>query len=264
MGVICSFSGIYQEIQRMPAEAADLFRGFSLLECGDIPGTCGYCAPEAAEEIRKRLAPFRADDIHLLDNGNYHYLTKFWIEKIREPFDLVVFDHHTDMQPSALLPVLSCGSWVKDTLEDPQLAVRRVFLIGPPEEALCTVRDQFAGRLFCISQEEAESMLTAQPDAAAAAETDRLLFWQALQERELPVYLSVDKDILSEEALQVNWDQGSMTLSALEAWIRRIAACRPLCGADLCGEPEKGSDRAWNCNKRLMELLQNMQKVKKT
>lgn len=52
--------------------------------------------------------------IRLLDSGNYHYMSKLLLGLEKEDLFLAVFDHHTDMQPPALLPVLSCGSWIRD------------------------------------------------------------------------------------------------------------------------------------------------------
>ena len=71
-----------------------------------LSGTEGYCSPEAAGVIREKIREMGCWGIHFLDTGNYHYLTKFFLEQIREPFCLAVFDRHTDMQPSALLPLL--------------------------------------------------------------------------------------------------------------------------------------------------------------
>ena len=112
---VMDFSGIYEREpwMRERKERWISFRG--------LPGTDGYCTDEAAAEIRRRIAETHARGIHFLDSGNYHYLTKFWIEKIREPFELIVFDRHSDMQPSALLPLTSCGNWLLEALEEQPL-----------------------------------------------------------------------------------------------------------------------------------------------
>lgn len=39
-------------------------------------------------------------------------MSKLLLGLEKEDLFLAVFDHHTDMQPPALLPVLSCGSWI--------------------------------------------------------------------------------------------------------------------------------------------------------
>ena len=88
---------------------------------------------DAQEEIRKRIQEYSYEGIHFLDSGNYHYLSKFWLEKVQQPFSLILFDHHTDMQPSAFFGLLSCGSWVKEVLETNPY-VKEVCVVGPPKE----------------------------------------------------------------------------------------------------------------------------------
>lgn len=75
-----------------------------------------YCTREAEEEIRRRLSPYGPRGIHFLDNGNYHYVTKFFAGKIREPFSLVLYDHHSDMQKPLFPGMTSCGSWAGELL----------------------------------------------------------------------------------------------------------------------------------------------------
>ena len=73
---------------------------FQWIDCTDLNGTNYYCDAEAAKVIRQRMAPYLPEGIHFIDSGNYHYISKFWTDKIKTPFSLVVFDHHPDMQPS--------------------------------------------------------------------------------------------------------------------------------------------------------------------
>ena len=63
---------------------------------------------------------------------------------------------------------------------------------------------------------------------------------------EVPVYLSVDLDVLSPAFARTDWDQGSMQLDALLAALRKLVAARPVLGVDLCGglTPEKGASPA--------------------
>ena len=39
--------------------------------------------------------------IHFIDSGNYHYMTRLWLTRMDQPFCLLVYDNHTDMQPPA-------------------------------------------------------------------------------------------------------------------------------------------------------------------
>ena len=104
------FSGIYEEQQ--------FWRGKKVarVEARDIPGTNCYCDEDAMNEIRSRIAPYSSGEIHFIDSGNYHYMTRIWLEKIEEPFELLVFDNHTDMQPPAFGGLLSCGGWIYDSV----------------------------------------------------------------------------------------------------------------------------------------------------
>ena len=49
-----------------------------ILDFTTLSGTTGFCDDAAADEIRRRIADFPARGLHFLDNGNFHYLTRFW------------------------------------------------------------------------------------------------------------------------------------------------------------------------------------------
>ncbi len=88
---------------------------FSALE-----GTNCYCSEESAAQIRRAISGLPLSAVHMIGTGDYHYITLFWLERIREPFSLVLFDNHPDDQPSAFSPdTLSCGSWVAEARKLP-------------------------------------------------------------------------------------------------------------------------------------------------
>ena len=60
---------------------------------------------------------------------------------------------------------------------------------------------------------------------------------------ELPVYLSIDKDVLSRDDARTNWDQGEMSLEQMQEMIKQISRERKLLGVDICGEPQQESSR---------------------
>lgn len=51
----------------------------------------------------------------------------------------------------------------------------------------------------------------------------------------LPVFLSLDLDVLREDDFITNWDQGVMSLGELEAILRSVFSTRRVLGADVCG-----------------------------
>lgn len=87
-----------------------------------LEGTNCFCSPESAEQIRRAVAALPLHAVHDIGTGDYHYVSLFWLERIREPFSLVLFDHHPDDQPGAFgAGLLSCGGWVTQARELPQL-----------------------------------------------------------------------------------------------------------------------------------------------
>lgn len=221
MSIICNFSGIYDLYRE------ELNEGCLFIDMKDIKGTCGYCSDDAICSIRGRLASVSAQDVHLIDNGNYHYLTKLWIEKLDEKFDLIVFDHHTDMQQSAFGDVLSCGSWILHVLDDDNIKCNKIILIGPPKDSLRFIDNKFRDRLIYIPEEDIEDFL----------EDDDNVFLK-MYKSEFPLYISIDKDLISKSEFMSNWDQGNICADQIIEIIKKISINRKIIGADICGEPD--------------------------
>ena len=185
-----------------------------------LTGTNCYCSEESAAAIRQAVSELPLNSVHFIGTGDYHYISLFWAERIREPFRLVLFDNHPDDQPSAFGgDTLSCGSWVRDVRALPLCAgvhwIRRAADGG------------------CLEL----------PDG-------------------LPLYLSIDLDVLSVHYAHTDWDQGDMTLDELCGLIRGLKGRRRIIGADICGglTMEKGAsaeDLALNAGtaEAVMDLL---------
>jgi arginase family enzyme len=213
--VIMDFSGIYEQ------ENFYRHTHFHWIDCRDIAGTNCYCTPQAAGEIRRRIADSPVGGIHFLDSGDYHYVSEFWMEKIREPFHLLIFDYHSDMQPPKFPELLSCGCWVKSAMEkNPML--RRVCIIGPDERAFSVIEPQFRGRLLCISLQALQEAGT----------------WEKIEELQssLPLYISIDKDVLNTYFARTDWSQGGLSLKVLERLLELFARQNKVLGIDICGE----------------------------
>lgn len=194
---------------------------FTWIDCTDLHGTDCYLDAEAEQQLKERIKKFSPHGIHFIDSGNYHYLTKLWTDKIHEPFSLIVFDHHPDMQPSLFDGLMSCGCWVK-TVIDTNPWLRKVILIGASEKLFDKVPEAYRERVRFYS----ESTLS-HDDA-----------WRSFSIRHLqePVYVSVDKDVLNTLSAVTNWDQGSMPLTELEKIFSVILRNENVIGVDVCGE----------------------------
>lgn len=200
-------------------EREDFYRPFinsyEYIDCSDIDGTNCYVDNEALDKLRLRMKDIDARGIHFIDSGNYHYLTHLFLEKIPREFELVLIDKHPDCKASMFESLMSCGSWVKDALYNiPNLM--RVYMIGVDTVLLYELDDLGKYR-------------------------DRALVVRAsakLSESKLPIYMSIDKDVLDTSITVTNWDQGNMTLEELDEWIDYILDNRYLIGADICGEAD--------------------------
>lgn len=183
--ILMSFSGVYGEEGFLPEDAV-------VVDLDSLGGTECYCSDEAAKAIRESISGLPAGALHWIDSGDYHYVTKFWLEKVDEPFSLVLLDNHPDDQAPALGEgILSCGSWVSDAKRELANLKETLWV----KEAL--------------------------PEAGLP---------------DLPVYLSIDKDILCRCCARTNWDQGSMMTADLTSIIRSISERRRIIGIDVCGE----------------------------
>ena len=185
------------------------------------------------EKIKALIAPAGVSGIHFIDSGDYHYISKIMTDFIKEPFTLVLIDHHTDMQDASLGgDILSCGNWAKKVLqENPYL--QKLVLIGQEKKALDKLQSgarqqETDGKLVEISYEElkngkAHEKIKELPD-------------------EVPVYISIDKDVLDEKYAVTNWDQGKMSMGMLEQILKTLVTEYDVIGVDICGMyPEENS-----------------------
>ena len=93
-------SGYFDDAHAGAGEAVDL-RGLESTNC--------YCPEESAAAVRSALESVPVRALHRIDTGDYHYLTYFFLERIGEPFCLLLVDNHSDDFEEE---VLSCGNWV--------------------------------------------------------------------------------------------------------------------------------------------------------
>ncbi|MBR3074729.1 MAG: hypothetical protein IKH11_03100 [Bacteroidales bacterium] len=179
MNIFINISGVFKE------EACSLPESLSVGLEG-TEGSCCYCSKEAEAVIREAIASLPVQAVHWIDTGDYHYISKFWMEKITEPFVLALFDKHSDDKDSAFGGLLSCGNWVRRAREELPL-MKADYL---------NIRD-IPG--------------------------------------DLPVYLSIDMDIMPRQFARTDWDQGQKSLDELLSDLGTIASGHRILGVDVCG-----------------------------
>lgn len=239
--MILDFTHVYRD-----EDIKDIDR-FRYIDCSDIQETNMYCSKNAYEKIWGRIEPYGIQGIHYIDSGNYHYITKIITDHITEPFGLVMYDHHTDMQIPMVPEMMSCGDWAGQALSQNK-NLRQLVIVGPPESDIEQTLESYSGsqsgRLLTFSAEDLHG--------------DLLENKLKLIRTDLPLYISIDKDVLGTEYTETNWSQGDMSIYGLERLLsvflggqgeeKNSDACRNderyagdirhsrILGVDICGE----------------------------
>lgn len=239
--MILDFTHVYRD-----EDIKDIDR-FRYIDCSDIQETNMYCSKNAYEKIWGRIEPYGIQGIHYIDSGNYHYITKIITDHIAEPFGLVMYDHHTDMQIPMVPEMMSCGDWAGQALSQNK-NLRQLVIVGPPESDIEQTLESYSGsqsgRLLTFSAEDLHG--------------DLLENKLKLIRTDLPLYISIDKDVLGTEYTETNWSQGDMSIDGLERLLsvffggqgeeKNSDACRNderyagdirhsrILGIDICGE----------------------------
>lgn len=268
--VIMNFSGIYEQ-EQFYREAE-----YVPVDVKGVSGTNCYCDDAAIEQIQEKIREIPVDGMHFIDSGNYHYMSRIWLEKIKEPFQLLVFDNHTDMQRPAFGGILSCGGWIMESLEKLPL-LKKVILVGPDDEAYGQVQDDLhtvlkerQGTQGTSKEEHGEAMAAEDAYEVFFLSREKLLEMSEEEKNaffleisaDLPLYISVDKDVLSQKDACTTWSQGDMQLVELINYLDLVdkqfkKAGQKILGVDVCGECDveqaEGNSANDLANQRLLE-----------
>lgn len=217
---VIGLSGVYEEKRFWQGEEELAYYNLQ-----DLDETTFFCGEEAAGHIREVIRTMRGSRIHWIDSGDYHYISLFFLECIREPFCLLMLDHHSDMKESAFgAGLLSCGSWVKRSLETLPF-LQYVILIGPDDGEILSLQRGYREKVLWIREDE----LDASSDTAAEIM------------KRFPVYISLDKDVFSREWCETGWSQGCMSPDGALSVISMAYGVSRVLGIDICGEaPREG------------------------
>lgn len=213
--ILLNFTGVYDY------ESFAQQHGIIHVNCQNLKGVDCYCDNEGRRAICRMLAPYPAKAIHFIDSGDFHYLTEYWVSRLKEPFSLIVFDHHPDMQQPQWEGVISCGGWVRDVLLKNQF-VKNIIVVGASDKLISQIPENLRERVYFFSQ--------ATIDCHHAWPSKVGCFIHE------PVYISIDKDVLRRQDAITDWSQGDMTILQLQAVLRIIFAHEQVIGVDITGE----------------------------
>ena len=193
-------------------------------------------------------------------SGDFHHVTLALLRRLRGPFNLLVLDKHPDWMRR--IPFLHCGTWLAHALELPNL--RRVFHLGgeldfdnafrwlAPWNALrCGRLIVFpAVRRFQRGAWQAVPHQPLRPAPQTPLDAERMSELLEPFEAELkrwPLYVSLDKDVMTLDDAVVNWDSGLLRLSEVETVLAAFfdRARDRLAGMDVLGDWSPVQVRGW-------------------
>jgi arginase family enzyme len=195
-----------------------------------------------------------------LGSGDFHHVSLALLRRLPGPFNLLVIDNHPDWMRG--IPFLHCGTWLYHAARLPN--VQQIFHVGGAVDfdnayrwlapwsmirsgkiVVAPARHCFQGRSWDRIKHQP---LRRRPDEPV--EHDSLAHWLDPYRAELgarPLYISLDKDVLTESEAVVNWDSGHLTavevMAILSAFIS--AADGELAGMDVVGDWSPVQLRGW-------------------
>jgi hypothetical protein len=183
-------------------------------------------------------------------SGDFHHVSLALVRRLTTPFNLLVLDKHPDWMCG--IPFVHCGTWLRHASRLPLL--RRVFHVGgdldfdnawrwlAPWADLRRVKVVVfpAVRRFNRGpwRHVASVPVREGSEPATRARVERLLRPFARSLARYPLYVSLDKDVLTADEAVVNWDSGHLRLAEVtEVLDAFIAAARGnVLGVDVPGD----------------------------
>lgn len=186
-----------------------------------------------------------------LGSGDFHHVSLALLRRLPGPCNLLVIDNHPDWMRG--VPLLHCGTWLFHAAQLP--GVRRIFHLGGEVDfdngyhwlapwpmlrrgkiVVAPPRRRFRGRRWSTIPHRP---LRRCPNKAAGHRVveDWLLPYRA-ELAAWPLYISLDKDVLTASEAVVNWDSGQLTVPELLAILEVFAAAAGgrLLGMDVVGD----------------------------
>jgi len=211
---------------------------------------CSFGRFRRFEEVLGRCLPDDEPAITFYGSGDFHHVSLALVRRITTPFNLLVLDKHPDWMCG--IPFLHCGTWLRHAARLPLL--RRVYHVGgdldfdnawrwlaPRDELRRGKITVFPGvrrftrgpwrRVRNVPLRENGNPITQECIA-------RLLRPFAPALARWPLYVSLDKDVMTDADAVVNWDSGHLRLAEVIALLAGfVAAARgSVVGVDVLGD----------------------------
>ena len=100
--------------------------------------------------------------------------------------------------------------------------LKKVILIGIAKEQIALIDEKYQKDIIYFTDEDLG-------DLSKWDKATMLL-------EHYPIYISIDKDVLSQDVIKTNWQQGQMYLLELKLFLAEMIKQGQVLGIDICGE----------------------------
>jgi hypothetical protein len=235
---------------RLARAASDIL---SLKEWGPrLRLACGWGAFRRFEDALARAAGGPSDArpaVTFVGSGDFHHVSLALVRRQPRRCNLLVLDNHPDWMRG--LPFLHCGTWLYHAARLPH--VHRVFHVGGEVDfdnhyrwlapwpllrsgkiAVLPAARRFVRGWSAVPH---TTLREREDEPATRERIEGLLAGWGGEIAALPLYVSLDRDVLRAEHAAVNWDSGLLVpeevLAVVEAFVR---ASGGLAGMDVVGD----------------------------
>jgi hypothetical protein len=183
-------------------------------------------------------------------SGDFHHVSLALVRRITTPFNLLVLDKHPDWMCG--IPFLHCGTWLRHAAQLPLL--QRVYHVGGDLDFdnawrwLAPCDDLRRGKITVFPairrftrgpwRRIRNVPVQANGEPVTLPSVEQLLQPFAAALARWPLYISLDKDVMTAEDAVVNWDSGHLRLAEVTAVLTAFvtAARGNLLGMDVPGD----------------------------
>jgi arginase family enzyme len=213
---------------------------------------CGMRAFDDFSKALDQTLPSKYGTV-FLGSGDFHHVSHALIARRAADgmFKVVVFDNHPD---NMRFPFgIHCGSWVRHVAALPWVSHVHVLGITSRDVAAVHAWENYftplrSGKLtnWCIGVDTGWAARVGLGDRFLSFDSAAELlgrFTESARRDRVPVYLTIDKDVLSPAAAHTNWDQGCMSEQEMMETITHFRG--RLIGSDITGDVSSYRYRTW-------------------
>ncbi|BCS81895.1 arginase family protein [Anaerocellum diazotrophicum] len=176
----------------------------SCIDLKDFSSIRFMCSKKVLDSISEKIKKVE-NSLFFLGAGEFHHFTYMLLKKFDKTISLIVIDKHIDYSDT-YQGFITCGSWLKDVARLNQIA-----------------------EIFVLSEDKRN------------VHNNKVKIFSPLEYKKikpcLPVYISIDKDILTKSSINTTWDQGHCQPKTLIEIVSYFSSAFEIVGADICGEP---------------------------